>query len=198
MSSKLVSLDSITILTISLTCICCKVLEHIVHTNIMSHFSEHSVLSESQFGFCKNYSAELQLIKTSHDFASSLYNRDQTDAVLLDFGKAFDRVLHHLLLTKLQHYGVSGNILNWITDFLDSCTQRMVCGGTTSKPINVTSGVPQGSVLGPLSFLAYINDITTNLLSSCRLFADDCILYRKIDTPDDAKLLQEDLRKLEI
>ena len=73
-----------------------------------------------------------------------------------------------------------------------------VCGGATSKPINITSGVPQGSVLRPLLFLAYINDITTNLSSSCRLFADDCILYRKIDTPDDAKILQEDLRKLEI
>ena len=167
----------------------------------MSHFSDHSVLSESQFGFRKNYSAELQLIKTSHDFASSLNNKGQTDAILLDFSKAFDRVPHDLLLTKLQHYGVSGNILNWITDFLNSRTQRVVCGGVTSKPINVTSGVPQGSVLGvlgPLLFLAYINDITTNLSSSCRLFADDCILYRKIDTPDDAKILQEDLRKLEI
>ena len=164
----------------------------------MSHFSEHSVLSESQFGCCKNYSAELQFTKTSHDFASSLNNKGQTDAVLLDFSKAFDQVLHHLLLTKLQNQGVRGNILNWITDFLDNRTQHVVCGGATSKPINVTSGVPQGSVLGPLLFLAYINDITTDLSSSCCLFANDCILYRKIDTPDDAKILQEELRKLEI
>ena len=164
----------------------------------MSHFSEYSVLSESQFKFRKNYSAELQLMKTSHDFASSLNNKGQTDVVLLDFSKAFDQVQHHLLLTKRQHYGVSGNILNWIADFFDSRTQRVVCGGATSKPINVTSGIPQGSVLGPLLFLAYINDITTNLSSSCRLFADDCILYRKIDTPDDAKIFQEDLRKPEI
>ena len=109
--------------------------------------------------------------------------------MLPHFSKAFDQVLHHLLLTKLQHYGVSGIILNWITDFLDSRTQRVVCGCATSKPINVTSGVPQGSVLGPLLFLVYINDITTNLSSSRHLFADDCILYRKIDTPDDAKRL---------
>ena len=85
--------------------------------------------------------------------------------------------------------------MNWITDFLGSHTQHVVCGDVTSKPINVTSGVPQGSVLGPLLFLAYITDITTNLSSSCRLFADDCILYRKIDTPDDAKILQEDFEK---
>ena len=183
---------------ISLTCICCKVLEHIVHTNIMSHFSMHNVLSESQFGFRKNHSAELQLIKTSHDFAVCLNNQGQTDAVLLDFSKAFDKVPHHLLLTKLQHYGIRGSIWNWITDFLHNRTQRVVCGGATSKPTNVTSGVPQGSVLGPLLFLAYINDISTNLSSSCRLFADDCILYREINTPTDAKILQEDLKKLEL
>jgi len=78
----------------------------------MSHFSIHNVLSESQFGFRKNHSAELQLIKTSQNFAVCLKNQGQTDAVLLDFSKAFDEVPHHLLLTKLQHYGIRGSILN--------------------------------------------------------------------------------------
>jgi len=101
----------------------------------MSHFSKQNVLSESQSGFCKNHSVELQLIKTSHDFALGLNNQGQIDAVLLDFSKAFDKVQHHLLLTKLQHYG---NILDWITDFLHNRSQCVVCGGATSKPTNVT------------------------------------------------------------
>ena len=84
------------------------------------------------------------------------------------------------------------NSLNWISDFLSERTQCVVCGGSTSKPISVTSGVPQGSVLGPLLFLTYINDISDNLSSSCCLFADDCILYRNIT---DAEILQEDLNK---
>ena len=82
------------------------------------------------------------------------------------------------------------------SDFLLLHTQRVVCGGSSSKLIDVTSGVPQGSVLGPLLFLAYINDISDNLSSSCRLFADDCILYRDIKSAEDARILQEDFDKL--
>ena len=77
-------------------------------------------------------------------------------------------------------------------------TQCVICGGSSSKPINITSGVPQGSVLGRLLFLAYINDISDNLSSSCRLFADDCILYRDIKSDEDARILLEDLNKLAI
>jgi len=77
---------------ISLTCICCKTLEHILHTNIMSHFFNYSILSDTQFGFRKNYSAELQLIKVSHDLAYSLNDKGQTDVILLDFSKAFNKV----------------------------------------------------------------------------------------------------------
>ena len=102
---------------ISLTCICYKILEHIIHTNIMSHFSSCNILSDTQFGFRKNHSAELQLIKVFHDLDYSLNNKGQTNVVLLDFSEAFDKVSHHLLLTKLQHYGIQGNILNWISDF---------------------------------------------------------------------------------
>ena len=183
---------------ISLTCICSKILEHIVHTNIMSHLINLNILSDSQFGFRKNYSAELQLIKTTHDIALNLNAKSQTDVILLDFSKAFDKVSHQLLLSKLQYYGIAGQLLGWISSFLSGHTQRVVCGGQSSDPVNVASGVPQGSVLGPLLFLLFINDITHHLSSTCRLYADDCILYRCIDSQSDIDALQEDLKQLEI
>jgi len=119
---------------------------------------------------------------------------DEIKAILVDFSKAFDKVPHHLLLLKLKHYSIQGNILNWISDFfLSECTQHVACGGSTSKPINVTSSVPQASLL---LLLTYINDISVNLSSSRILFADDCILFRNILSAADAKILQEDLNKL--
>ena len=110
----------------------------------MKHLSNHNALSDVQFGFCENRSAELQLINTTHDFALNLNNKGQTEAILLDFSKAFDKVPHHLLLHKLKHYGICGKVLHWIAYFLSDRTQRVVCGGYSSEPVSVTSGVPQG------------------------------------------------------
>ena len=182
---------------ISLTCICSKLLEHIIHTSVMTHLTDYNILSNAQFGFRKNYSAELQLLQTTYDLALNLNNKGQTDVVLLDFSKAFDKVSHQHLLMKLQYYGIRGSTLDWIYSFLSSRSQRVVCGGHVSDPIDILSGVPQGSVLGPLLFLVYINDITNYASSSCRLFADDCILYRKINSPSNIDILQNDLKELE-
>ena len=98
---------------------------------------------------------------------------------------------------KLEYYGIRHKALQWISSFLDQRTQCVVCSGHTSLPIDVTSGVPQGTVLGPLLFLIYINDLPDLITSSCSLFADDCLLYREIDTPSDCETLQSDLYKLE-
>ena len=87
------------------------------------------------------------------DFALNLNNRSQTDVILLDFNKTFNKVSHHLLLLKLEHYGIRGRVLSWITDFLSDHSQCIVCGGYSSEPVSVVSGVPQGSVIGPLLFL---------------------------------------------
>ena len=103
---------------------------------------------------------------------------------------------HQRLLKKVNHYGIRGNTLAWISSFLHARTQRVVVNKQHSEEVPVVSGVPQGSVLGPLLFLIFINDLPEGLLSRVRLFADDCILYRQIKTDLDRQLLQADLDAL--
>ena len=117
----------------------------------------------------------------------------QTDLFLLDFSKAFDSVPHKRLLYKLSYYGITGKTNNWINAFLSNRRQCVSINGNKSQWVDVISGVPQGTVLGPTLFLVYINDIFENVSSQMRLFADDSILYRQIDSPDDHKILQRDL-----
>ena len=185
---------------ISLTSLTCKILEHVVFTNFMAQFEEFNVLDNAQHGFRKKRSCVSQLIITINDFANSLKLREQIDAILLDFSKAFDKVDHEGLLLKLEHLGIRGPLLNWTRSFLIGRTQRVVVEGKASTPSIVLSGVPQGTVLGPLFFLIYINDISKGLTkgTKIRLFADDSLLYRTIKTPKDSAILQKDLETLQI
>ena len=123
----------------------------------------------------------------------------QVDVAILDFSKAFDTVPHKRMLGKLELYGISGDIHSWIRSFLVGRTQSVVVDGARSKEEDVISGVPQGTVLGPLLFLLHINDLPSMVQpgTSCRLFADDCLLYRPIDSGEDQLTLQRDLAKLE-
>ena len=119
----------------------------------------------------------------------------QTDVLFLDFAKAFDSVDHTILLKKLRSYGISGNMYNWFTDYLRGCTQRVVVDGATSEWSQVTCGVPQGSILGPMLFLLFINDLPDIIppsTSTC-LYADDTKLYKAIRSRQDCDLLQESL-----
>ena len=182
---------------ISFTSIACKTLEHIIHSNLMNHLERHNILSDHQHGFRKRRSCEMQLIQAVDDLAKCLNEGGQIDAVLLDFSKAFDKVSHHHLATKLHHYGMRGKMLEWVQSFLSSRTQEVILEGKKSSPAPVTSGVPQGSVLAPILFLCYINDLPNQVSSTVRLFADDCLLYRNINTTHDAETLQEDIDKLQ-
>ena len=127
----------------------------------------------------------------------AVHSKKQVDMILLDFSKAFDKVHHEKLLFKLSQYGIGGETLQWIKSFLDNRTQSVVVNGSKSSSIPVTSGVPQGSVLGPIIFLAYINDLPSKVKSRVRLFADDTAIYLAITSPEDSKTLQDDLRTLE-
>ena len=121
----------------------------------------------------------------------------QIDVILLDFGKAFDVVPHHRLLMKLYMYGITGKTHGWIEDFIGNRTEEVVVNGSKSEGGIVKSGVPQGTVLGPLLFLIYINDIEYQITSSIHLFADDSALYRSIYSESDSLSLQEDIFMLQ-
>jgi hypothetical protein len=116
---------------------------------------------------------ETQLANVIHDWATAIDNRQHVDIFILDFEKAFDAVPHDLLKSKLHRYGVPKNIMNWIDSFLSNRQQCVVVNGCKSEESAVVSGVPQGTVLGPILFLIYINDIADNGTSEIRLFADD-------------------------
>ena len=139
----------------------------------MTHLDQHRILVDCQHGFRKKRSCEAQLLFTTHDLAVIMNNLSQADAAVLDFANAFDKVPHRRLLVKLKHYNLNQQVIGWIKSFLSSRTQRVVVDGYISQEAPVLSGVPQGTVLGPLLFLIFINDITENVSSPIRLFADD-------------------------
>ncbi len=166
----------------------------------MNHLDANNILTDTQHGFWPRRSCESHLITTFHDTAEQLDQRDirQVDAIVLDFAKAFDRVPHKRLTLKLKYYGISGPILHWLTAFLTDRTHHVLLDGSSSDTVPVSSGAPQGTVLCPLLFLLYINDLPLSTRnSSTRLLADDSLLYTAVKTPDDCSLLQQDLDALQ-
>ena len=164
----------------------------------MDHFDRHKILTDNQHGFRAKRSCEAQLITTIQKIASSMSSMGQVDVILLYFAKAFDKVPYQRLLHKLDYYGVRNSTLRLIESFLSYRKQSVLLDGTRSTEADVLSGVPQGTVLGPLLFLAFINDLPEMTKhSDARLFADDCLLYRHISSMQDSALLQQDLTALE-
>ena len=158
----------------------------------MDHIQSNNILIDNQHGFRPGFSCQTQLISLIDDVSYAMDNQLQTDLILLDFSKAFDTVPHRCLLAKLQHYKIDHLVWSWIESWLTQHTQSVVVDDTSSQPVPVLSGVPQGTVLGPLIFLLYINDIVAGISSSLRLFGDDCLLYRTIKSIEDSIILQRD------
>lgn len=182
---------------VSLTSVLSKLLEHIVCKHMLNYFDKNNILTSLNHGFRRGYSCETQLAVTFDDLAKNFDQNLQTDIAILDFSKAFDTVPHRKLLHKLDSYGIRGNLHRWIESFLCFRKMRVVVEGQTSRDVHVVSGVPQGTVLGPLLFLCHINDLPESVSSQVRLFADDCLLYRPIRSRDDHNILQRDLHNLE-
>ena len=182
--------------SISLLPIPAKCLERIVYSAIYDHVSPF--LTDWQHGFVKGRSCETQLILTHHHWATALDQGRQVDVVFLDFSKAFDKVNHAVLLQKLCNFGISGSLLQWCESYLSNRRQRVVLDGISSSWSDVSSGVPQSSLLGPLFFVIFISDLPEVVLpgSTIALYADDCKCSRIIDTAGDLELFQQDLNNL--
>ena len=179
---------------ISLLCIVSKVLEKHIHTKMLAFLDSTRFLSDNQWGFRPAHSTASALASATHDWFTTLDSGSSVGAVFFDLKKAFDSVPHSLLLDKISATGLHPVLVQWIGAYLTSRSQRTVVGGSASSWASVLSGVPQGSILGPLLFIIYVNGIfELTLNSKLMLYADDMLLYRVVDNPEDLGALQQDI-----
>ena len=181
---------------ISLTSVVCKLMESIIRDQLVTFLEENNLVKNSQHGFRNKRSCLTNLL----DFYNEVYNiYDETkavDVIYLDFQKAFDKVPHQRLLIKLKSHGVADKLLKWLEDWLSERKQRVVINGKASNWRDVLSGVPQGSVLGPILFIIYVNDIDDGLKCKISKFADDTKITSRVTTSAEKQELQSDLDHL--
>ena len=182
---------------ISLLSCVSKIMERVVFKYTFNFLKGNGLLSRFQSGFIPGDSTTCQLVQVYHLLCEALDNKKDVRVIFCDISKAFDRVWHDGLLCKLQRIGICDDLLKWYRSYLMRRKQKVVLGNTKSRIGEINAGVPLGSVLGPLLFLIFINDITENTNCNIRLFADDTTLFVDFDNePDGAELINNDLQTI--
>lgn len=181
---------------ISLTSVVCKLLETLIRDKLVNHLEENKLLRNTQHGFRNKRSCLTNLLDFLHDVFNCYDDSKAVDIIYLDFQKAFDKVPHKRLLIKLKAHGIDGMVLRWIENWLFKRKQRVVINGKSSNWTDVTSGVPQGSVLGPILFLVYVNDIDEGLSCIISKFADDTKIANTVLSNEQAEEMQINLNTL--
>ena len=184
---------------ISLLSVVSKLLERHIQALILDHLDMYYPLSHQQWGFTTGRSTVAALISTVNERFKSLEDRLEICAVFLHYRKAFDSVPHRILIDKLEELHLNPYLISWVADYLTARIQQVVVDGTVSDPSPVLSGVPQGSILGPLLFLIYVNSITkVNIspLTHCTLYMDNVLLYRPISNQSDYATVQNDINAI--
>ena len=182
---------------VSLTSQVIKVLEALIRSKMVKYLDENEIVTSCQHGFIRKKSCFINLLSVLEDWTSAVDQGYGVDIAYLDFSKAFDSVPHLRLIQKLASYGFSGKLLLWLRGFLSNRYQRVILNGSFSSWCAMTSGVPQGSVLGPLLFTLYINDIPNIVHTNLSFFADDSKVYSVIKTLEDSHQLQADLDNIQ-
>ena len=176
---------------ISLTSVSCKMFEKLIVNQLNVYLDNNSLICNQQFGFRKNRSVEDQLLLTYNDITSWLDSGYFCDLILFGFMKAFDVVNHQILLTKLSSIGIGHPLLGWIADFLTNRTTQVAVSSSCSSPTTVLSGVPQGSVLGPILFLIFINFVPNGVHSRFMIFADDLKIFLSVQKSSISSILTD-------
>ena len=161
--------------------------------------TNNNLFSKAQHGFIAGRSCVTQLLEFMEDITEAIDSGKEVDLIYLDFCKAFDKVPHKRLLIKMQKYvyGIKGNILNWVKAFLNERQQRVIVNGSASSWEDITSGIPQGSVLGPILFLIFINDLPGAVAGLIKLFADDAKVYSAVESNQKELALQNQVTRSE-